>query len=34
MGWSGQCNFPTVTPVVDDDTARKLVQALLASQQG
>jgi len=34
MGWSGQCTFPTVTPVVDDDTARKLVQALLASQQG
>ena len=34
MGWSGQCTFPTVTPVVDDDTGRKLVKALLASQQG
>ena len=33
MGWSGQCTFPTVTPVVDDDTARKLVQALLASSK-
>ena len=34
MGWSGQCTFPTVTPVVEDDTARKLVKAMLASQQG
>jgi len=34
MGWSGQCTFPIVTPVVDDDTARKLVKAMLASQQG
>jgi hypothetical protein len=34
MGWSGQCTFPTVTPVVDDDTARKLVKAMLAAQQG
>ncbi|MDA9975817.1 DUF3303 domain-containing protein [Alphaproteobacteria bacterium] len=34
MGWSGQCTFPTVTPVLDDDTARKLVKAMLASQQG
>ena len=34
MSWSGQCTFPTVTPVVDDDTGRKLVKAMLASQQG
>ena len=34
MGWSGQATFPTVTPVVDDGTARKLVKAMLASQQG
>ena len=34
MGWSGQCKFPTVTPVVDDDNARKLVKAMLAAQQG
>ena len=33
MGWSGQCTFPTVTPVVDDATARKLVNAMLAAQQ-
>ncbi len=32
MGWSGQCTFPTVTPVVDDATARKLVNAMLAAQ--
>ena len=34
MGWSGQCKFPTVTPVVDDENARKLVKAMLAAQQG
>ena len=34
MSWSGQCTFPTVTPVVDDDTGRKLVKAMHASQQG
>ena len=34
MGWSGQCTFPTVTPVVEGDTALKLVKAMLASQQG
>ena len=34
MGWSGQCTFPTVTPVVGDDVARKLVKAMHASQQG
>jgi len=33
MGWSGQCTFPTVTPVVDDATARKLVNAMLAAQK-
>jgi len=34
MGWSGQCKFPTVTPVVDDDNGRKLIKAMLAAQQG
>ena len=34
MGWSGQCKFPTVTPVLEDAPARKLVKAMLASQQG
>ena len=32
MSWSGQCTFPTVTPVVEDDAGRRLVQAMLASQ--
>ena len=34
MGWSGQRKFPTVTPVLEDAPARKLVKAMLASQQG
>ena len=34
MGWSGQCTFPTVTPVLGDDAARKLVKAMLKAQQG
>ena len=34
MGWSGQCTFPIVTQVVDADTDRKMVKAMLASQQG
>ncbi|MHC8596813.1 DUF3303 domain-containing protein [Arenicellales bacterium IMCC55707] len=33
MGWSGQCTFPVVTPVMDDDEARKTVNAMLAAQQ-
>ena len=33
QGWSGQCTFPTATPVVDDATARKLVNAMLAAQK-
>ena len=32
MSWSDSVIFPVVTPVVDDDTARKLVKAKLASQ--
>ena len=32
MGWSGQATFPIVTPVVDDNNARKLVKAMIASQ--
>ena len=32
MGWSAQCKFPTVTPVLEDAPARKLVKAMLASQ--
>ena len=32
MSWSGQCTFPTVTPVVEDEAGRRLVQAMLASQ--
>ena len=31
---SGQCKFPTVTPVVDDENGRKLIKAMLAAQQG
>lgn len=34
MGWSSQCTFPIVTPVVGDDKARELVKAMLAAQQG
>jgi hypothetical protein len=34
MGWSGMATFPTVTPVLGDDAARKVVKAMLASQQG
>ena len=34
MGWSGQCTFPTVTPVLGDDAARKLVKAMLKAQEG
>ena len=34
MSWSGQCTIPMVTPVVDDNTARKLVKSMLASQEG
>jgi hypothetical protein len=33
MGWSGMATFPIVTPVVDDNTARKIVKGMLASQQ-
>ena len=33
MGWSGQCKFPTVAPVLDDDKARKLLKAMLAASQ-
>ena len=32
MSWSSMCTFPIVKPVVDDQTGRKLVQELLASQ--
>ena len=32
MSWSDSVIFPVVTPVVDDNTARKLVRAKLASQ--
>ena len=34
MGWSGMATFPTVTPVLGDDAGRKVVKAMLASQQG
>ena len=33
MQWSPQCTFPVVSPVVDDDTGRKLVKALMESQE-
>ena len=33
MGWSAQCTFHTITPVMDDDGARKAVKAMIASQQ-
>ena len=32
LSWSGSVLFPTVTPVVGDETARKLVKAMLVSQ--
>ena len=32
MQWSGQCTFPVVTPVVEDDMARTVVKTLTASQ--
>ena len=32
MSWSDSVIFPVVTPVVDDNSARKLVRAKLASQ--
>ena len=32
MQWSGQCTFPVITPVVEDDMARKVVKILTASQ--
>ncbi|MEE2789693.1 MAG: DUF3303 family protein [Myxococcota bacterium] len=34
MGWSAQCTFPIVKPVLDDEGARKAIKALLAAQQG
>jgi len=34
MGWSGFATFPIVTPVVDDTDGRKIVNAMLAAQQG
>jgi hypothetical protein len=34
MGWSAQCTFPIITPVLDDAAARKAVKAMIASQQG
>jgi len=34
MGWSVQCTFPTITPVMDDANSRKALKAILASQQG
>ena len=33
LGWSGQCTFPIVTPVMDDMNSRKTMKAVLASQQ-
>ena len=33
MRRSPQCTFPVVSPVVDDDTGRKLVKAFIASQE-
>ena len=32
MSWSSMCTFPIVKPVVDDQTGRKLVKELIASQ--
>ena len=29
MGWSGQCKFPTVTPVIGNDDGRKLIKTML-----
>tara|TARA_B110000046_G_scaffold24142_1_gene23283 strand:- start:1276 stop:1380 length:105 start_codon:yes stop_codon:yes gene_type:complete len=33
MGWSAQFTFPTIIPVMDDDGARKVVNAMIASLQ-
>jgi hypothetical protein len=33
MGWSAQFTFPTIIPVMDDDGARKAVNAMIASLQ-
>ena len=34
MGWSGQCTFPTVTPVLGDEAGSKLIKEMLLSQEG
>jgi hypothetical protein len=34
MGWSAQCTYPTITPVMNDGDARKDVKAMIAAQQG
>ncbi len=33
MGWSALCTFPVITPMLDDNAARKLVNQMLAAQQ-
>ncbi len=33
MGWSGQATFPIITPVMDDTNGRKMMKAMIASQQ-
>ena len=33
MGWSGQATFPIITPVMDDTDGRKMMKAVIASQQ-
>ena len=34
MGWSGQCTFPTVTPVLGDEAGSRLIREMLVSQEG
>ena len=33
MGWASLCHFPIVKPVVDDQTARRLIKQMKASQE-